>query len=146
MVMERMAAGAALAAKLEARTARVAVLGLGYAGLPMAVAVAQVGHSVLGLDVDPIRAAAVAAGQSPVTDVADADVQQLVAAGRINASTDMALLAECDVALIAVPTPLGSSQGPGPELHSIRRAESGPVPAPRHAGHSPVDRHTRHDP
>jgi UDP-N-acetyl-D-glucosamine dehydrogenase len=112
MVMERTAAGAALAAKLEARTARVAVLGLGYAGLPMAIAVAQVGHSVLGLDVDPVRAATVAAGQSPVTDVADVDVQQLVAAGRLNASTDMALLAECDVALVAVPTPLGPAKAP----------------------------------
>jgi UDP-N-acetyl-D-glucosamine dehydrogenase len=44
--------------------------------------------------------------------VADADVQQLVAAGRLNASTDMALLAECDVALVAVPTPLGPAKAP----------------------------------
>ena len=79
---------------------------------------------------DPVRAAAVAAGQSPVTDVADADVQQLVATGHLDGSTDMALLAECDVALIAVPTPLGPAKAPDPELHPICRPESGPVPDP----------------
>jgi UDP-N-acetyl-D-glucosamine dehydrogenase len=120
MVMERTAAGAALAGKLEARTARVAVLGLGYAGLPMAIAVGQAGHSVVGLDVDPVRAAAVAAGQSPVTDVADSEVQELVDAGRLTASVDMARLAECDVALVAVPTPLGPAKAP--DLSYIRAA------------------------
>jgi UDP-N-acetyl-D-glucosamine dehydrogenase len=55
-----------------------------------------------------------------VTDVSDAEVQELVAAGRLGASADMSLLAECDVALVAVPTPLGPAKAP--DLSYIRAA------------------------
>lgn len=95
-----------LIGRLHNRSARVAVLGLGYAGLPMAVEMAACGYSVTGLDVDPQRVAAVNAGRSPVSDVADADVAALVGAGRLRASECFAALAEADAALIAVPTPL----------------------------------------
>src|SRR3954469_6890418 len=95
-----------LEARLRSREARVAILGLGYAGLPMAVACAEAGYPVLGLDVDQGRAGAVQAGQSPVSDVADDVLGPLVARGRLRASTDMALLTEADVALICVPTPI----------------------------------------
>ena len=120
MVMERTAAASALAEKLAARTARVGVLGLGYAGLPMAIALGTAGYSVVGLDVDPERVAAVASGQSPVTDVADADVRGLIKSRRLEASADMALLAECDVALVCVPTPLGPAKAP--DLAYVRAA------------------------
>jgi UDP-N-acetyl-D-glucosamine dehydrogenase len=120
MVMERTAAASALAEKLETRTARVAVLGLGYAGLPMAVALGEAGYAVLGLDVDARRVATVAAGRSPVTDVADEAVHALVAAGRLGASVEMAQLAECDVALVCVPTPLGPAKAP--DLSYVRAA------------------------
>jgi UDP-N-acetyl-D-glucosamine dehydrogenase len=120
MVMERTAAAAALAERLRTRTARVGVLGLGYAGLPMAVALGEAGYPVVGLDVNPERAAAVAAGRSPVTDVADASVAALVAAGRLDASSDLALLGECDVALVCVPTPLGPAKAP--DLSYVRAA------------------------
>ena len=120
MVMERTAAAAALADRLATRSARVAVLGLGYAGLPMAVAIAEAGFPVIGLDVDPGRAGAVAAGRSPVTDVSDQSLQALTSAGRLTASTDMTELASCDVALVAVPTPLGPAKAP--DLSYIRAA------------------------
>lgn len=120
MMMERTVAAAALAAKLEARTARVAVLGLGYAGLPMAVALGEAGYAVLGLDVDLRRVAAVARGSSPVTDVPDEAVHSLVEGGQLGASTDMARLAECDVALVCVPTPLGPAKAP--DLSYVRAA------------------------
>jgi UDP-N-acetyl-D-glucosamine dehydrogenase len=120
MVMERTAAGASLAQKLAARTARVGVLGLGYAGLPMAVALGEAGYPVVGLDVDAARARAVAGGRSPVTDVPDSAVRALVQAGRLGGSIDMALLAECDVALICVPTPLGPAKAP--DLSYVREA------------------------
>jgi UDP-N-acetyl-D-glucosamine dehydrogenase len=119
MVLET-AAGAALAEKLAARTARVGVLGLGYAGLPMAVAIGEAGFPVVGLEVDAARAATVAAGRSPVTDVADASVLALVRAGRLTAGTDMAALGDCDVALICVPTPLGPAKAP--DLGYVRAA------------------------
>src|SRR6478672_655168 len=120
MVMERTAAAAALAERLETRTARVGVLGLGYAGLPMAVALGGAGYLVLGLDVDPSRASLVASGRSPVTDVADSEVQALTRAGRLDATTEMARLADCDVALICVPTPLGPAKAP--DLTYVRAA------------------------
>jgi UDP-N-acetyl-D-glucosamine dehydrogenase len=109
MVLERTVAGADLAARLRARTARVGVLGLGYAGLPMAVALGEAGYSVVGLDVDAGRARVVDAGRSPVTDVSDAAVRTLVEAGRLLGTTEMSALAGCDVALICVPTPLDPS-------------------------------------
>jgi UDP-N-acetyl-D-glucosamine dehydrogenase len=109
-----------LEARLRAREAQVAVLGLGYAGLPMAVACAEVGYPVLGLDVDPGRVAAVQAGASPVSDVADTVLGPLVAQGRMRASTDMRLLAEADVALICVPTPLTAERAP--DLHYVQQA------------------------
>src|SRR3954447_12816782 len=109
-----------LEARLRSREARVAVLGLGYAGLPMAVACAEVGYPVLGLDVDQARAAAVQTGVSPVTDVDDAVLGPLVARGRIRASTDMGLLDDADVALICVPTPLTAERGA--ELSYVRQA------------------------
>ena len=120
MVMERTAAAAALAERLETRTARIGVLGLGYAGLPMAVALSQGGYPVVGLDVDRGRVETVSAGRSPVTDVADADVRGLVRNGQLEASTNMARLAECDVALICVPTPLGPAKAP--DLTYVRAA------------------------
>ena len=120
MVMEQAAAGALLEEKLRARTARVGVLGLGYAGLPMAMALGEAGYAIVGLDVDPSRVEAVAAGRSPVTDVNDAAVASLVRAGRLSATSDMSVLAECDVALICVPTPLGPAKAP--DLTYVRAA------------------------
>jgi nucleotide sugar dehydrogenase len=118
--MEQAAAGALLEEKLRARTARVGVLGLGYAGLPMAMALGEAGYAIVGLDVDPARVEAVAAGRSPVTDVNDAAVASLVRAGRLSATSDMSVLAECDVALICVPTPLGPAKAP--DLTYVRAA------------------------
>ena len=120
MVLERTSAGSQLAEKLRTRTARVAVLGLGYAGLPMAAALAETGYSVVGLDVDAARAAAVAAGRSPVTDVPDSQIAALVQSGRLTGETEMSLLAGCDVALICVPTPLGPAKAP--DLTYVRAA------------------------
>jgi nucleotide sugar dehydrogenase len=120
MVAERTDAGTILEQKLRARSARVAVLGLGYAGLPMGIALGEAGYAVIGLDVDAERAGAVASGRSPVTDVSDGAVLRLAKSGRLDASTDMGLLAECDVALICVPTPLGPAKAP--DLTYVRLA------------------------
>jgi len=105
-------AGAGLAQKLEVRTARVGVLGLGYAGLPMAVALGEAGYRVVGLDVDGARVATVGAGRSPVSYVADSAVSTLVQAGRLQAGDDMAELRDCDAAVICVPTPFGTAREP----------------------------------
>src|SRR3954454_13465894 len=106
MAVQQHAPAQALERKLAERTARVGVLGLGYAGLPMAVEIAQAGFSVTGLDVNPTRVNAVNAGTSPVSDVEDATIRDLLGQQLLRASTSMDLLSELDVVLIAVPTPL----------------------------------------
>jgi UDP-N-acetyl-D-glucosamine dehydrogenase len=98
--------------KLRARAARVAVVGLGYAGLPMAVEFARAGFACVGLDVDAAKVDAIVRGRSPVSNVADSDVAVLRSERRLDASTDARVLDSADVAVICVPTPLTSSGGP----------------------------------
>jgi UDP-N-acetyl-D-glucosamine dehydrogenase len=112
MAVQQHAPAQALERKLRERTARVGVLGLGYAGLPMAVEIAQAGFSVTGLDINRARVDAVNAGSSPVSDVEDATIRALLDDDRLRASTDFELLAELDAVLIAVPTPLKDDRQP----------------------------------
>jgi UDP-N-acetyl-D-glucosamine dehydrogenase len=98
--------------KLRTRSARIAVVGLGYAGLPMAVEFARAGFQCVGLDVDQSRVDAVNQGRSPVSNVEDSEIAPLRATKRLDASTDPAVLDRADVAVICVPTPLTSSGGP----------------------------------
>ena len=102
----------ALERKLRARSARIAVVGLGYAGLPMAVEFARAGFACVGLDVDASKVEQVTRGRSPVSNVADAEVASLRADRLLEASTDAAVLDSADVAVICVPTPLTPSGGP----------------------------------
>jgi UDP-N-acetyl-D-glucosamine dehydrogenase len=99
---------------------RVGVVGLGYVGLPLAVAFAEEGVEVVGVDYEPRLVAAIEAGESHIEDVA---AERLRAVGdRIAATTDYARLADCDAVLIAVPTPLTINREPdlGPLLSSLR--------------------------
>ncbi len=101
-----------LVQKLRTRSARIAVIGLGYAGLPMAVEFARAGFHCAGLDVDQSRVEAVNLGRSPVSNVDDAEIASLRGEGRLEASTNPVVLDSADVAVICVPTPLTSSGGP----------------------------------
>jgi UDP-N-acetyl-D-glucosamine dehydrogenase len=112
MAVQQHAPAQALERKLLERTARVGVLGLGYAGLPMAVEIAQAGFTVTGLDVNPARVSAVNDGTSPVSDVDDATIRDLLGRKLLSASTSLDLLADVDVVLIAVPTPLKDDRQP----------------------------------
>jgi UDP-N-acetyl-D-glucosamine dehydrogenase len=85
---------------------RVVIAGLGYVGLPLAVRAAQVGHSVVGFDVDVDRIKRLAAGESYVDDVPSADLLETLQAGTFQPSSDPRACAGFDVAVIAVPTPL----------------------------------------
>ena len=86
------------------RTARVAVVGLGYVGLPLAVALAASGYEVIGIDLDPIKIEAVNQGRSYIADVADAEL--LAQSSRLRATSDYAVLGQCDAVSICLPTPL----------------------------------------
>lgn len=99
-------------ANFTTRSAIVAVIGLGRAGLPLAVAFAEAGFAVTGIDVDATRVAAIQEGCSPLTTLADARLQPLIAAGRLAATTDYAAVATCDAAIICVPTPLNKTRDP----------------------------------
>ena len=90
----------------------VGVVGLGYVGLPLAVAFAESGATVIGIDLDTRRVAGVMAGQSFVEDVPSATLTGLVQAGRLRASDDWKLLRDADAIVICVPTPLGKSREP----------------------------------
>ncbi|WP_250007736.1 nucleotide sugar dehydrogenase [Actinoplanes sp. M2I2] len=85
---------------------RVVIVGQGYVGLPLAVRAAQVGHSVVGFDVDGDRIKRLAAGESYVDDVSSAELRELLDAGTFQPSADPRSCAGFDIAVIAVPTPL----------------------------------------
>src|SRR5205809_1153770 len=101
-----------LSRHIATHTARVSIIGQGYVGLPLAVAFAEAGFPVTGLDTDPDRVAALASGRSHVPDVPSKPLQALLRAGRYNATTEPAILAESDVILICVPTTLRKSKDP----------------------------------
>ncbi len=98
--------------RIAAREARVGIVGLGYVGLPLAVAFAQEGFHVLGVDVDATKVAALQRGESYVEDVPAAVLEPLVSAGLLRASTDYAILADADAISICVPTPLRKTKDP----------------------------------
>ncbi|GAA4588035.1 UDP-N-acetyl-D-glucosamine dehydrogenase [Actinoplanes octamycinicus] len=85
---------------------RVVVAGQGYVGLPLAVRAAEVGHTVVGFDVDDERIKRLAAGESYVDDIGSAQLQAVLAGGHFLPSSDPRACAGFDIAVIAVPTPL----------------------------------------
>jgi len=102
----------ALLEKIAAREAQVGVVGLGYVGLPLAVAFAEAGFSVTGLETDPDRVADVLAGRSYIPDVPSARLAPLVREGRLRATGDYAAVRHLDALSICVPTPLSKTRDP----------------------------------
>lgn len=98
--------------KLDARTARVCVIGLGYVGLSLAVELAKAGLAVRGVDLDLERVSLLNRGESYLVDVPAATVAPLVAEGRLRASTSFDEAGSADALIICVPTPLRKSKEP----------------------------------
>ena len=98
----------------------VGVIGMGYVGLPLAVAFAEVGHDVVAVDVDRRKVDALSSASSYVEDVSDDELQAILP--RLEATTRPAALARCDAVLICVPTPLTSNREPdlGPLVSATR--------------------------
>jgi UDP-N-acetyl-D-glucosamine dehydrogenase len=88
------------------------VVGLGYVGLPLAVAYAEAGFRSVGFDVDGERAAALNDGRSHIDDVSGERVSAMVAAGRFGATAEPSALAEADVIFLCVPTPFDKAKTP----------------------------------
>jgi UDP-N-acetyl-D-glucosamine dehydrogenase len=101
-----------LRSRLERRSARVAILGLGYVGLPLAVVFAEAGFTVTGIDPDKNKVDTILRGESHIQDVPAEQVARLVKAGSLCATTDFAILDESDAVSICVPTPLRKTGDP----------------------------------
>jgi UDP-N-acetyl-D-glucosamine dehydrogenase len=103
---------ASLLEKIESRRARTGVVGLGYVGLPLAVELARAGFHTTGIDLDDRKVEAIAQGQSYIPDVPTTDVQALTRDGKLDATTDFAVVAALDTINICVPTPLRKTKDP----------------------------------
>jgi len=98
------------AQRVLAREARIGIAGLGYAGLPLAIAFAEAGFTVTGVDLDAGRVAAICERRSYLVDVPEERYDELD--GRLQATADYAALGELDAITICVPTPLAKSNTP----------------------------------
>lgn len=107
-----MNAHTSLLAKINSRTARAGVVGLGYVGLPLAVEFARAGLPTVGIDLDRRKVDEIMAGHSYIPDVPTGDVATLRQAGRLEATTDFSVIRELDTVNICVPTPLRKTKDP----------------------------------
>jgi len=98
--------------KIQDRTAKIAILGLGYVGLPLATIFAEAGFNVVGVEPDQAKVDKLDAGESYVQDVPSAKLAQLIKSGHLKATTDFSVLAEADAVSICVPTPLRKTGDP----------------------------------
>lgn len=103
---------AALLEKLQNNTAKVAVIGMGYVGLPLAVCISKVGLEVLGIDVNPERVHQINLGKSYINDVTSEELSPLVEEGKIKGYCEFDVLSDADVIVICVPTPLTKNRDP----------------------------------
>jgi len=103
---------ARLIEKLTAGEAHVAVIGLGYVGLPLAVVFAEAGYTVTGFDVDSSKVDAVNSGKSYIPDVKQRALQDVVGQCKLRATTNFSELENCDAISVCVPTPLNKTGDP----------------------------------
>ena len=98
--------------KLENKSAKMAVLGLGYVGLPLAVVFAEAGFDVIGIDPDTSKVDALNKGESYIPDVPTSDIAPLIESGKFTATTDFSVLRDVEAVSICVPTPLKKTGDP----------------------------------
>lgn len=109
--------------KIADRSARVGVIGLGYVGLPLAVAFAKAGYTSTGIDLDARKVAAIQDGRSYIPDVLTTDVSSLVGTGVLKATTGYDVVPDLDVIFICVPTPYTPAKAP--DISYIESASRG---------------------
>src|ERR1700745_4180841 len=91
---------------------KIAVIGLGYVGLPLSLQFARSCVSVLGIDVDPTKVQLLNNGQSYIKHIEQAAIAELMCSGKFSASTDFSLIKEVEAVIICVPTPLSKNREP----------------------------------
>lgn len=94
---------------MESIKLNTAVIGQGYVGLPLSVALAKFGYQVVGIDIDVEKVRALNQGISPIEDVLISDLVKILESSKYLASTDYSTVTNCDVVIICVPTPLTST-------------------------------------
>ncbi len=97
--------------KIDRRTAKLGVVGLGYVGLPLAMLYARAGFQLTGFDVDPAKVASLNEGRSYIQRILPEEIQQLREVG-FRATADYDLIRDMDAVMICVPTPLDEHRGP----------------------------------
>ncbi|MCA6326781.1 nucleotide sugar dehydrogenase [Phenylobacterium sp.] len=98
--------------RIRSRRAVVGVIGLGYVGLPLALAAVEAGFPVLGFDINPARVEAILAGRRVINYLPPEALPGALATGRLDATTDFARLAEADAVILCVPTPVTRNRDP----------------------------------
>ncbi|MFP6586587.1 MAG: nucleotide sugar dehydrogenase, partial [Pirellulaceae bacterium] len=101
-----------LTAAIDAKTAKIGIVGLGYVGLPLVRAFIEAGYTTIGFDVDSAKIEQLRQGQSYIQHISGDWVSQQIAAGKFDATDQLDRLAEADAILICVPTPLNESRDP----------------------------------
>lgn len=91
---------------------KIAIIGLGYVGLPLSLQFARNGVSVIGIDIDPSKIEAVNAGRSYIKHVAEDGIREMVDSGKFEATRDFSRVSECEAVIICVPTPLTKHREP----------------------------------
>lgn len=102
----------ALQRKIDTRTLRIAIIGLGYVGLSLAVTFGEAGFSVTGIDVDRQKVEAASRGESYIADIASSALQALIETKRLQFTSDYSILKDVDAISICVPTPLRETREP----------------------------------
>ncbi len=102
--------------KIDDRSARIGIVGIGYVGLPIAVAFAEAGFDVTGVDLRQEKVDTINSGASHLRDVDESRIKAVVDAGKLTASSDFEPLREADAVIICVPTPLAGGQ---PDLSRV---------------------------
>lgn len=98
--------------KISNKSAKIGIVGLGYVGLPLAVAFSEAAFKVLGIDIQQKRVELVSRGQSYIADVPSERLQAVIANNLLQATTEQARLRETEVICICVPTPLTKTKDP----------------------------------
>lgn len=115
-----------LSEKITHRTATVAIVGMGYVGLPLALAFAKAGFTTIGIEVNAARVDDVNAAHSYIEDITDVELRPHIESGRLSATNDYDVVRECDAAFICVPTPYTIQRTP--DLSYIIAATDGLAP------------------
>jgi UDP-N-acetyl-D-glucosamine dehydrogenase len=122
-----------LKARTDSRKAIIAVVGVGYVGLPLAVSFAETGYKVVGYDVNKETVAHLQSGKSHISDVPSEAISKQIAAGRLSFTVNPSVLAEADAIFVCVPTPF-----------TLNKRNDSRTPSPRAVDRHRIDDISRH--